>query len=31
LERPQRVWWWILCLTMLLILTEAFIANRTYR
>jgi hypothetical protein len=31
LERPQRVWWWILCLTMLLILTEAFVANRTYR
>ena len=31
LERPQRVWWWILCLTMLLILTEAFVANRTFR
>ena len=31
LERPQRVWWWILCLVMLLILTEALIANRTYR
>jgi len=31
LERPQRVWWWILSLTMLLILTEAFVANRTYR
>jgi Aerotolerance regulator N-terminal/von Willebrand factor type A domain len=31
LERPQRVWWWILCLTMLLIVAEAFVANRTYR
>ena len=31
LERPQRVWWWILCLVMLLILVEALVANRTYR
>lgn len=31
LERPQRVWWWILCLVMLLIVAEALIANRTYR
>ncbi len=31
LERPQRVWWYILVLVMLLILAEALIANRTYR
>jgi hypothetical protein len=31
LERPQRLWWWILSLVMLLLLTEAVIANRTYR
>lgn len=31
LERPQRVWWWILCLVMLLYLAEAVVANRTYR
>lgn len=31
LERPQRVWWWILCLVMLLIIAEALVANRTYR
>lgn len=31
LERPQRVWWWILCLVMLLLLAEGLIANRTYR
>ena len=31
LERPQRIWWWILSLVMLLIIIEAVIANRTYR
>jgi hypothetical protein len=31
LERPQRIWWWILSLVMVLIIVEAIIANRTYR
>lgn len=31
LERPQRIWWWILCLVAILILVESVIANRTYR
>jgi hypothetical protein len=31
LERPQRLWWWILGLVMLLLLMEVVIANRTYR
>jgi hypothetical protein len=31
LERPQRIWWWILCLVMLMLLIEGVIANRTYR
>ncbi|MCG8413586.1 MAG: hypothetical protein MI746_05140, partial [Pseudomonadales bacterium] len=31
LERPQRMWWYILALVMLLLLAEALIANRTYR
>jgi hypothetical protein len=31
LERPQRMWWYILVAVMLLILAEAVIANRTYR
>lgn len=31
LERPQRLWWWLLGLVMLLLLVESLIANRTYR
>ncbi|MDP6097894.1 MAG: hypothetical protein QGG67_18195, partial [Gammaproteobacteria bacterium] len=31
LERPQRIWWWILSLVMLLLVAEVLVANRTYR
>ncbi|MEZ5492585.1 MAG: VWA domain-containing protein [Gammaproteobacteria bacterium] len=31
LEQPQRIWWWILCLVIVLMLAEAKIANQTYR
>ena len=31
LEKPQRLWWWILALVIALLLTESFVANRTHR
>jgi hypothetical protein len=31
IEQPQRLWWWILMLTAVLLLVETWIANRTYR
>ena len=31
LENPQRLWWWILTLVMLLLFVEVLVANRTYR
>ena len=31
LERPQRIWWWILALVMAMVVLEVVIANRTYR
>jgi len=31
LENPQRLWWWILSLVMVLLLVEVLVANRTYR
>lgn len=31
LENPQRLWWWILGLVLLLLLAETFIANRAAR
>ena len=31
LESPQRLWWWILTLVMVLLLVEVLVANRTYR
>jgi hypothetical protein len=31
IEQPQRLWWWILLLVVVMLLTEAWIANRTYR
>jgi len=31
LENPQRLWWWILSLVMVMLLVEVLVANRTYR
>ncbi len=31
LEQPQRLWWWILLVAALMLILEAWIANRTYR
>lgn len=31
LERPQRLWWWILAAVALLLIAESFVSNRTYR
>ena len=31
LEKPQRLWWWILLVVAALLLSEAMVANRTYR
>ena len=31
LENPQRLWWWILTLVMVLLLVELLVANRTFR
>ncbi len=31
LEQPQRLWWWIMILAVMLVLVEGYIANRTYR
>ena len=30
LENPQRLWWWILTLVMVLLLVEVLVANRTF-
>lgn len=31
LEKPQRLWWWVLLVVLALMIAEAFVANRTYR
>ena len=31
LEKPQRLWWWLLVVVGALLISEAFVANRTYR
>ncbi|MCW8195070.1 VWA domain-containing protein [Proteobacteria bacterium 005FR1] len=31
LEKPQRLWWWVLLAVAILLVAESLIANRTYR
>jgi hypothetical protein len=31
LEKPQRLWWWVLLAVVALLIAETFIANRTHR
>ena len=31
LEKPQRLWWWLLLAVTALLMAESLVANRTYR